>query len=161
MVEEESEGAVQIEIYHLEAQRRAAIEADEMSAQPMPSAVGEAPKTSGLSSTEIPEIHPNLFTMAEKHLVCHGALCRCRFGTASDRLKVASQDDHYINDGGTQKLTANTLDLGNPFAAGTFGTFSVANGGPCVPAITAWLGAYPKVTLSNGGKVLVEDSKAT
>ncbi|MNQ86677.1 hypothetical protein D3C85_1018770 [compost metagenome] len=32
---------------------------------------------------------------------------------------------------------------------------------PCQAVITQWNGAYEKVTLSNQGKILVEDSKAT
>ena len=29
--------------------------------------------------------------MADKHLVCQGALCKCQYGTTPDTLKVLSQ----------------------------------------------------------------------
>ncbi|MGY0040478.1 PAAR-like protein [Pedobacter sp. NJ-S-72] len=35
------------------------------------------------------------------------------------------------------------------------------NNNPCKPAITKWQAFYEKVTLHNGGKPLLEDSKAT
>ena len=48
--------------------------------------------------------------------------CECEFGFTPDVLVVQSQTKGYINDGaGSQKLIANTMDLGIPFKAKTFG----------------------------------------
>ena len=99
--------------------------------------------------------------MSEKHLVCHGAICTCKFGTTTDKLHVKSQSKHYINDKGEAKLTANTKDIGQPFTNNTFGNCKKLNNGPCTPNITEWKGYYDKITLKNKGKVLLEDSTAT
>lgn len=99
--------------------------------------------------------------MSKKHLVCHGATCLCKWGTAPDKLDVRSQTRHFINDKGRQKLIANTIDVGLPFQAKTFGSCKKMNNAPCAPAVTEWKGFYESVTLSNGGKPLLEDSKAT
>ncbi|MGY0040477.1 hypothetical protein [Pedobacter sp. NJ-S-72] len=49
--------------------------------------------------------------MSEKHLVCNGAVCQCKFGTAPDKLKV-KQKDYYINeDEASKKAIANTKEL--------------------------------------------------
>lgn len=97
----------------------------------------------------------------EKYLVCQGALCQCKFGTAPDTLKVSSQDKYYINDSSSsQKLVGNTMDLGSPLQAGTFGSCKKMNNNPCKPAITQWQKFYDKVTLKNGGMILTEESKA-
>ncbi|WP_118975053.1 DUF4280 domain-containing protein [Taibaiella koreensis] len=99
--------------------------------------------------------------MSEKHLVCNGAMCQCKFGTTPDKLKV-KQTDYYINDSdGSQKSIANTMDIGQPFQANTFGSCKKMNNNPCKPAITEWKDFYDKVTLQNGGKILLENSKAT
>lgn len=37
--------------------------------------------------------------MSEKHLVCQGAVCRCDFGTTTDKLMVKTQ----VNDTSTIK----------------------------------------------------------
>lgn len=63
--------------------------------------------------------------------------------------------------GGVQKLIASTMDIGSPFEAGTFGACAKLNGNPCKSLVTEWQGFYEKTVLSNGGKVLLEDSKAT
>jgi hypothetical protein len=98
--------------------------------------------------------------MSEKHLVCHGAICQCKFGTTPDKLKV-KQTDYYINDSnGAEKSIANTLDIGQPFEANSFGSCKKMNNNPCKPSITEWKSFYEKVTLDNGGKILLEDSKA-
>jgi len=99
--------------------------------------------------------------MSEKHLVCNGAICQCKFGTTPDTLKV-KQTDYYINESDPgQKAIANTMDIGQPFKANTFGSCKKMNNNPCKPAITEWTDFYDKVTLQNGGKILLENSKAT
>jgi len=99
--------------------------------------------------------------MSEKHLVCSGATCLCKFGTTPDQLKV-KQEDYYINeDAASSKAIANTKDIGQPFKKNTFGSCKKMNNNPCKPAITKWDGFYQKVTLHNGGQPLLEDSKAT
>lgn len=100
--------------------------------------------------------------MSEKHLVCQGAVCQCKFGSTPDKLKVKSQQVHYINDkDGAEKPLANTKDIGQPFEANTFGSCKKMNNYPCKPTITAWSGFYDKVVLPGGSNILLEDSKAT
>ncbi|MET3880974.1 MULTISPECIES: DUF4280 domain-containing protein [Chitinophaga] len=100
--------------------------------------------------------------MSEKHLVCQGALCKCQFGTTPDKLKVKSQQVHYINDkDGAEKPLANTKDIGQPFEANTFGSCSKKNNNPCTPSVTGWSGFYDKVVLPGDAYILLEDSKAT
>lgn len=99
--------------------------------------------------------------MSQKHVVCNGAVCQCQFGTTPDKLKV-KQTDYYINEQDpSKKAIANTLDVGQPFEANTFGSCKKMNNNPCKPAITQWQDFYDKVTLQNGGKILLENSKAT
>lgn len=101
--------------------------------------------------------------MSEKHLVCQGALCRCNFGTAPDKLKVLTQTKRYINDKeGSQKLMATNKDIGKTFEKNLFGNCSKLNNNPCQVSVTQWSGFYQKITLEeNNGNALVEDSKAT
>ena len=101
--------------------------------------------------------------MSEKHLVCQGALCRCNFGTAPDKLKVLTQSQRYINDkSGSQKLMATNKDIGKTFEKNMFGNCSKLNNNPCQVSVTQWSGFYKKITLNeNGGNALLEDSKAT
>ena len=101
--------------------------------------------------------------MSEKHLVCQGALCRCNFGTAPDKLKVLTQSQRYINDkSGSQKLMATSKDIGKTFEKNMFGNCSKLNNNPCQVSVTQWSGFYKKITLEeNGGNALLEDSKAT
>lgn len=100
--------------------------------------------------------------MAEKHLVCQGAMCMCKFGTTPDKLKVLSHTKEYINDSeSSQKLLASTMEIGPTFEKGTFGSCKKQNNNPCVAIVTEWKGVYEQVSLSNGGKILLEDSKAT
>lgn len=101
--------------------------------------------------------------MSEKHLVCQGALCRCNFGTAPDKLKVLTQTKRYINDKeGSKKLMATNKDIGKTFEKNLFGNCSKLNNNPCQVSVTQWSGFYKKITLEeNNGNALVEDSKAT
>ena len=36
--------------------------------------------------------------MAEKHIVVQGAMCKCQFGQAPDKIKVLSHKKEYAND---------------------------------------------------------------
>ena len=66
---------------------------------------------------------------------------------------------------GAEKLIATTKDIGQTLEANTFGNCKLQPMGssykPCQAVITEWKGFYEKVTLSNQGKILLEDSKAT
>jgi len=60
--------------------------------------------------------------MAQKHLVCQGAICQCQFGNAPDKLKVLTQTKAFINEKEPQeKLVATTADVGATFEKNTFG----------------------------------------
>ncbi len=103
--------------------------------------------------------------MSTGHVVVDGAMCKCQFGTTPDTLVVLTQQKEYINDsGGSKKLIANTMDIGMPLKAKTFGQCKLqpSSSGylPCVPAITQWQDFYENVTLSNQGQILTEKSKA-
>ncbi|RZJ70726.1 DUF4280 domain-containing protein [Flavobacterium sp.] len=100
--------------------------------------------------------------MSEKHLVCHGALCKCNFGTLPDKLSVNTHQKEYINDSkGAQKRIATDKDIAKTFEKNTFGTCAKLNNAPCQVIVTEWKGFYEKTTLNNGGKPLLEDSTAT
>jgi len=101
--------------------------------------------------------------MSEKHLVCQGAVCRCNFGTAPDKLKVLTQTQRYINDKeGSKKLMATNKDIGKTFEKNLFGNCSKLNNNPCQVNVTQWSGFYKKITLEeNNGNALLEDSKGT
>jgi hypothetical protein len=101
--------------------------------------------------------------MSEKHLVCQGAICSCKFGSAPDKLKVLTQSTRYINDkNGSQKLMATHMDIGKTFEKNMFGSCAKLNNNPCQVTVTQWSGFYDKITLQdNSGKALLEDSKAT
>ncbi|MDR2237054.1 MAG: DUF4280 domain-containing protein [Chryseobacterium sp.] len=101
--------------------------------------------------------------MSEKHLVCQGAICKCQFGTAPDKLMVKTQSKRYINDKeGSDKLMATHVDIGATFEKNTFGSCAKMNNNPCTPSVTQWEGYYENITVEdNGGKALQEDSKAT
>ena len=100
--------------------------------------------------------------MSEKHFVVQGATCVCNFGTTPDKLKVLTQQEHYANDkDGTKKLIVTDKDLGTTFEKNTFGSCKKTNNSPCSATVTSWTGMYDKVTLSNQGKIILEDSKAT
>ena len=98
--------------------------------------------------------------MADKHFVVQGAACKCNFGGSPDKLKISANDRDYINDGdGSAKPIASNKDIGQPLEAKTFGNCSITRSS-CSPSITQWQGFYEKVTLTNGGKILTEESKA-
>lgn len=100
--------------------------------------------------------------MAEKHLVCQGAICKCKFGTAPDKLKVLTHTKEYLNDpDGQQKLAVSTKDIGPTFEKNTFGSCAKQNNNPCAATVQEWKGFYPKIKYSHGGLALLEDSKAS
>jgi hypothetical protein len=107
--------------------------------------------------------------MSEKHIVVQGATLKCKFSVEpkTDKLKVKTQTKHYANDKeGANKLIATNKEIGQTLEANTFGKCKKQPLGfgqykPCQAVITEWKGFYEKVTLSNKGKILLEDSKAT
>ncbi|MCF6350554.1 MAG: DUF4280 domain-containing protein [Flavobacteriaceae bacterium] len=104
--------------------------------------------------------------MSTGHVVVEGAICKCKFGFTPDSLVVQTQNKAFINDSvASKKLIGNTMDLGIPFQAKTFGKCKLqptsSSHLPCVPAITQWTDFYDKVYLSNNGQILTEKSKAT
>ena len=107
--------------------------------------------------------------MAEKHIVVQGATCVCKHSedpSKTDVLKVKTHSKHYANDkDGSEKLIATTKEIGQTLEANTFGKCKLQPMGssykPCQAVITEWKGFYDKVTLSNQGKILLEDNKAT
>ena len=103
--------------------------------------------------------------MAEKHIVVQGAICKCQYGQAPDTLKVLSHDKEYANDkDASKKRIATTKEIGGAtLEKNTFGNCMKIGGNPpppCKPVITEWKDFYNKVTFSNGGNILLEDSKA-
>ncbi|MCV9926939.1 DUF4280 domain-containing protein [Flavobacterium sp. LS1R49] len=106
--------------------------------------------------------------MSEKHIVVQGATVKCKFSVEpkTDLLKVKSQDKHYANDkDAAKKLIGSTKDIGQTLEKNTFGKCKKQPAGndylPCQAQITKWSGFYDKITLSNQGKILLEDSKGT
>lgn len=100
--------------------------------------------------------------MPVKHLVCHGAICMCNFGSAPDKLAVNTHEKEFVNDAeGNEKKIASNKDINKTFEKNTFGSCSKQNNNPCQATVTEWKGFYEKVTLENEGKILLEDSKAT
>lgn len=96
--------------------------------------------------------------MGNKHFVVQGATCSCQFGDTPDKLKVLANDKDYLNDEqGGAKPIASTKDVGQPFSS--FGKCTVTRSA-CTPNISEWKEFYQQITLTNGGKVLTEDSKA-
>lgn len=100
--------------------------------------------------------------MSEKSIVVQGASCKCQFGTAPDTLKVLSHKKEFANDkDGSKKLVATTKETGSAtLEKNSFGSCKKMNNNPCKPSITEWKGFYEQVMLSNGGHMLLEDSKA-
>lgn len=107
--------------------------------------------------------------MSEKHIVVQGATVKCKFSVEPklDKLKVKTQSKHYANDkDAADKLIATDKDIGQTLEKNTFGKCKMQPNGsgdflPCQAVITKWIGFYEKVTLSNQGKILLEDSKGT
>ncbi|TDW44266.1 uncharacterized protein DUF4280 [Flavobacterium sp. 270] len=106
--------------------------------------------------------------MAKKHVVVQGATLKCQFSVApqTDILKVLTQKKHFANDHESEsKLIATSKEIGQTLEKNTFGKCKKQPSGndylPCVVQITKWSNFYEKVTLSNNGKILLEDSKAT
>ncbi|MFC0778036.1 DUF4280 domain-containing protein [Flavobacterium sp. HJSW_4] len=107
--------------------------------------------------------------MSEKHIVVQGATLKCKFSVEpkTDVLKVKSQEKHYANDKDAEKkLIATDKEIGQTLEKNTFGKCKMQPNGsgdylPCQATITKWSAFYEKVTLSNQGKILVEDSKGT
>ncbi|MFK7031843.1 DUF4280 domain-containing protein [Flavobacterium oreochromis] len=102
--------------------------------------------------------------MAEKHVVVQGAVCKCQFGQTTDKIKVLSHQKEYANDkNGTKKLIVSTKEIGGAtLEKNTFGNCPKMGNPPppCKPVITEWKDFYKKVTLSNGGNIILENSKA-
>jgi len=106
--------------------------------------------------------------MSEKHFVVQGAICKCNLSEKlqTDKLKVKTQSKHFGNDKDSDKLIATTKELGKTLEKNTFGNCLKQPLGNnqynvCAVDITKWSGFYEKVTLSNQGQKLLEDSKAT
>jgi hypothetical protein len=99
--------------------------------------------------------------MGDIHYVCRGAVCRCSFGSAPDQLEIKSQHKDYFNDDGVKKLVATTKELGQTFKNNSFGSCSKMDNKPCKVNVTEWLYPREKLTLRNGGKALLETSKAS
>ncbi|HEX8577595.1 MAG TPA: DUF4280 domain-containing protein [Flavobacterium sp.] len=107
--------------------------------------------------------------MSKKHIVVHGATVKCSFSVEpkTDTLQVKSQSRHYANDKkGSEKLIATDKELGLTCEKNTFGKCKLLPNGsgdflPCKCVVQGWSHFYKKVTLSNGGKILTEESKAT
>jgi hypothetical protein len=107
--------------------------------------------------------------MSEKHFVVQGAVCKCKFSedpSKTDKIKVKSHKKHFGNDKkGSEKLIATTKEIGQTLEKNTFGKCKKQPAGnsflPCQAVITKWSGFYENVTLSNQGKILLENSKAT
>lgn len=107
--------------------------------------------------------------MSGKHVVVQGATLKCKFSVEpkTDVLKVKTQNKHYANEKEAEKkLIATDKEIGQTLEKNTFGKCKLqptGNGNylPCQAVITKWSGFYEKVTLSNNGKILLEDNKAT
>ncbi|AXB58325.1 DUF4280 domain-containing protein [Flavobacterium fluviale] len=105
--------------------------------------------------------------MGKKHFVVQGATCQCQFSVApqTDMLLVNTHSKHYANDSsGKEKLIATDKEIGQTMQNNTFGKCKKQPSGndylPCMISITKWSGVNEKVTYSNNGKALLEDSKA-
>jgi len=107
--------------------------------------------------------------MSRKYVVVHGASLKCKFAEISattDILKVKTQNKHFANDkDADKKLIASTKEIGQTLEKNTFGNCKLQPTGssykPCQAVIQQWSGFYKKVTLSNQGNILTEESKAT
>jgi hypothetical protein len=102
--------------------------------------------------------------MSEKAIVVQGAMCKCQFGQAPDKMKVLSHKKEYANDsGGSQKLIVTSMEIGPAtLEANTFGSCPKSGSPPppCKPVITEWKDCCKDIRLSNGGYIVLENSKA-
>jgi hypothetical protein len=106
--------------------------------------------------------------MAEEYILVDGATCKCKFSVEpkTDVLKVKSHKKEFANDKeGSKKLIGTTKEIGQTLEKNTFGKCKLQPTGnnflPCMAVITKWSNFYKDVTLTNGGKILTEKSKAT
>lgn len=107
--------------------------------------------------------------MAEKHVVVHGATCKCKFSVApqTDKIKVLSQTKEFANDkDGSKKLIATDKEIGLTLEKNSFGKCKLqptSSGNlTCKAVITKWNDVYEKVVFEeNSGRILLENSKAT
>lgn len=107
--------------------------------------------------------------MSRKYVVVNGASVQCKFAEISnttDILKVKTQNKHFANDkDADKKLIASTKEIGQTLEKNTFGNCKLQPTGssykPCQAVIQQWSGFYKKITLSNQGNILTEESKAT
>jgi len=102
--------------------------------------------------------------MSKKAIVVQGATCKCQFGSAPDKIKVLSHNKEYANDSeGSKKLIVTTMEIGGAtLEMNCFGTCPKLGSPPppCKPVITEWQDYYEDITLSNGGNIILESSKA-
>ena len=106
--------------------------------------------------------------MGAKHVVVEGATLKCKFSESpqTDVLLVKSQSHDFANDkDGAKKRIATDKDIGQTLEKNSFGKCKLqptSSGNlPCQAVITKWSNVYEKVILTNNGKALLEDSKAT
>ncbi len=86
-----------------------------------------------------------------QELVCSGAVCRCDKGTAPAPLHLTSQQSNYLQG----KLVVTMLD--KTFVP--FGSCSLKNNNPCVPAPLLWQDAFELVqVLTPNSHPLLEKS---
>jgi hypothetical protein len=106
--------------------------------------------------------------MSEKFIVVQGATCKCSLSVApqTDTLLVHTQLKDYANDkDGSKKRIATDKEIGLTLQKNSFGNCKMQPTGssflPCVAMITKWSNVYENVIMSNDGKILLEDSKAS
>lgn len=107
--------------------------------------------------------------MSEKHYVVQGAICQCTLSVnpqTADRLMVKTHNKHFGNERETsKKLIATTKELGASLQNNTLGKCKNQPYGndflPCTVDITEWNDFKEKITMSNQGQKLLEDSTAT
>lgn len=107
--------------------------------------------------------------MSEKHIVVHGGTVKCQFSVEpkTDKLQVLTQTKDYANDkDGENKLIATDKEIGQTLEKNSFGKCKMQPNGsgdflPCMATILKWSKPYEKLTMSNKGKALTEESKAT
>lgn len=100
--------------------------------------------------------------MSKKAIVVQGAICKCQFGNTPDKIKVLSHQKEFANDSeGAKKLIVTTLEVGGvTLEKNCFGSCNLQRNRPCKAVISEWQDYYEDVTLSNGGYIILENSKA-